>query len=215
MEQRCLFPTIEIDINMPYEIELKLLIAPQDVEKFMRHDLLLRHTIKFSTQTSHNTYYDTHDNVLQKNGYALRIRRVNEIFLLTVKGAEQIKDGLFQRQEWEYKITNAQLDFSGLPLKLQQFLMPLQPKLQPIFNTNFTRREWTVKFYHTTIEVALDQGEIIAGNKKELISEVELELFSGEIVELLIFADRLKKEINLIESNLSKAARGYQLAKIN
>lgn len=199
---------------MTQEIELKLLIAPQDVKKFMRHDLLLRHTIKFSTQTSHNTYYDTNDNVLQKNGYALRIRHVNDTFLLTVKGAEQIKDGLFQRQEWEYKITNAQLDFSGLPLELQQFLKPLQSKLKPIFNTNFTRREWTVKFYHTTIKVALDQGEIIAGNKKELINEVELELFSGEIVELLIFADRLKNEINLIESNLSKAARGYQLAKI-
>ncbi len=71
------------------------------------------------------------------------------------------------------------------------------------------RQIWELNVDGTMIELALDQGQIIVDDYKESISEIELELKSGEKEVLLKFAEQLKRDINSIPGNLSKAARGY------
>jgi inorganic triphosphatase YgiF len=65
------------------------------------------------------------------------------------------------------------------------------------------------------VEMALDQGEVVARSKKghlqDSILEVELELQEGEPEVLFAIADLLGEEIHLAPSDISKAMRGYRL----
>ncbi len=65
------------------------------------------------------------------------------------------------------------------------------------------------------IEIALDRGEVKAGEHQEPICELELELLAGETADLLRLAHRLLESGVLRQGSLSKAARGYHLAQGN
>jgi inorganic triphosphatase YgiF len=66
------------------------------------------------------------------------------------------------------------------------------------------------------IEAAIDQGDVLAvvdgENRRAPISEVELELKSGDEAALHALAAELGKQLSgLAPDNVSKAQRGYQL----
>ncbi len=63
------------------------------------------------------------------------------------------------------------------------------------------------------IEVAFDQGLVLAGDKEDPICEVELELKSGQADSLFTLARTLCEAGGMRLGNLSKAARGYRLAQ--
>lgn len=65
------------------------------------------------------------------------------------------------------------------------------------------------------IEIALDQGEVKAGEFAEPICELELELLSGDTRAVLKLANQLVSQTGLRQGSLSKAARGYHLAQGN
>ncbi|VTN11801.1 Uncharacterized conserved protein [Raoultella terrigena] len=65
------------------------------------------------------------------------------------------------------------------------------------------------------IEIALDRGEVKAGEHQEAICELELELLSGNTADLLALARGLLDTGALRQGSLSKAARGYHLAQGN
>jgi triphosphatase len=58
------------------------------------------------------------------------------------------------------------------------------------------------------IEIALDRGEVKAGEHQEPICELELELLSGKTEDVLALARRLLETGVLRQGSLSKAARG-------
>jgi hypothetical protein len=63
------------------------------------------------------------------------------------------------------------------------------PELVPLFTTDFTRNFWVlVPQEGTRIEVALDRGKIVAGERQEPICEVELELLEGKVADLFTAA---------------------------
>ena len=57
----------------------------------------------------------------------------------------------------------------------------------------------------------LDQGELRRGEQREAISEIELEVKSGDAAPLLDFALALLQDIPLRLGNASKSARGYAM----
>ncbi len=61
-------------------------------------------------------------------------------------------------------------------------------KLQPLFVTDFARNLRLLKFGGAEIELSLDSGTIRAGRRSHRISELELELKSGEPRQLFRFA---------------------------
>src|SRR5690606_24685239 len=61
------------------------------------------------------------------------------------------------------------------------------------------------------IELALDEGWVIAGERKAPILEVELELRQGNLAELFNLAQELAQEVPVWLSDISKAERGYRL----
>ena len=195
---------------MSNETELKLLLAEED------HGLILAApclaTFPRNEQHLANTYFDTPDHVLNKARVALRIRKKNGHFIQTLKTQGESEDGLSRRGEWEWQLTEPVLDVTKLQTVWPESLHNIDiASLEPVFRTDFIRQFSNVIWENAEIELALDLGQVISEGKVAMISELELELKKGNESALLSLADELRKLVELIPSDISKAERGYQL----
>lgn len=197
---------------MSQEIELKLSIPRKALPALRRHPLVVAAVKQGNAVTLDNTYFDTPDLKLRARRVALRTRRAGRRILQTVKCAAESTGGLSQRPEWEQDFTGS-FDFSGVDApKVRKLLQRSAEALQPVFTTRF-RRE--TRLYTSgedvRILVMIDSGEIIAGERREPICEVELELVAGTPQNLLELARQLAADLPLFPEDLSKAQRGFRL----
>lgn len=199
---------------MPNEVELKLRIAAADVPRLRHHPAITGITVgKPITRKLTSIYYDTPPLALLDAGLSLRVRRMSGGWFQAVKGAGHSLAGLHQRMEWEDIIARGEPDFSKItdPALTRIFDEPaLRAALRPIFTTDVRRTEWQLEPTDgSQVEMALDLGELIVGDSREAISEVELELKQGEPARLFELALALLDDIPLWIENVSKAQRGY------
>ena len=202
---------------MTQEIELKFIVNPTELDS-------LRNTLN-SLESQHseprqllNIYYETADNQLRRHDMGLRIRGDNGRYEMTMKIAGRVTGGLHQRPEYNVELSKAELDLSLLPKEVwPEGLSPddLQSQLNPLFSTDFAREKWVVTHGKSRIELALDLGEVKAGELSEPLCELELELLEGETADVLVFAKQLITHPGLRQGSLSKAARGYHLVQGN
>lgn len=195
------------------ETELKLHIFPENIEKFLQHPLL-QTAIHHPAKRLYNTYFDTMDGQLLQKNIGLRIRRVNNKRLQTIKTAGSGLGGLHQRQEWEVEVEGDTPNYQQFPQEILTELLDKKTfeQIRPLFTTDFSRSCWNLHSEDgTMIEIALDQGQVTDGNKSIPISEVELELKSGTADKLYQIALILQDSVPLIIDNQSKAAKGYAL----
>jgi triphosphatase len=166
---------------MSVETELKLSISPAHLNKLRRHPLLRELASgRAVTRKLHSVYYDTPDLRLRSKAMALRLRLEGKKWLQTLKGGGSVQTGLHQRYEWETPVPAGQLDFWALAASNAPLPRGLLKKLQPLFVTDFSRNLRLLHFGRAEIELCLDSGEIRAGEKICPISELELELKSGD-----------------------------------
>ncbi|HEY4075115.1 MAG TPA: CHAD domain-containing protein [Herbaspirillum sp.] len=207
------------------EIELKLLLDPADIAAFRRHALLRQYAItKPRVQQLTSTYFDTDDFHFKRHAIALRVRRINREWVQTIKGEARVSAGLHQRQEWERSLNGPHPDLTlfkdqqgygkGWTKSLTD--SSLTGRLIPVFSTKVRRTIWLLRLEHgSEVELVLDQGEVRgeAPHDKAVapISEIELELKSGDAGELFDFALQLQQSIPLRIGNISKSERGYAL----
>lgn len=201
---------------MKTEIELKLRIDPANIPDLYSSSVISSYTKESPVKEKLvSTYFDTANYDLRQNGFALRIREINNKLLQTVKASGQLVGDLHHREEWENEITNQQPDLAlisddNLRAKLQK-LIATKPLLA-LFTTEFIRTSWQLVLPDKThIELALDQGEIQTKTNSEIISEVELELISGDVTKISKIADQLKQSVPLKVEQRSKADRGFRL----
>ncbi|WP_251977133.1 CYTH domain-containing protein [Salinicola avicenniae] len=180
---------------MSDEIELKLALAPQAPAQIAEHPLL--RSLESRTTPLGNQYYDTPEGALQANRVALRVRRLGERRVQTLKSAAQSQGGLSTRGEWEWPIDDVERNAAGLDVKgLHELAHPALAaidleRLAPVFATDFERRTWRYRQGDSDIEIALDQGEIIVGETRLPICELELELKQGQPEQLWMLAEAL------------------------
>ena len=198
---------------MAIETELKLRIAPQHLAQLKRHPFLRAlSSDRAVTRKLYSIYFDTPDLQLHHAEMALRLRRVGRQWLQTLKGGGAVQAGLHLRNEWETPVAAEQLDFAALEAVGAHPLPPgLRKKVQPLFITDFTRSIRMVQFEGALIELSLDSGEIRAGKATHTISELELELKSGEPLQLFRLALALLDIVPLEIEATSKAEYGYRL----
>lgn len=197
---------------MPIESEIKLHITPENLARLKRHPFLRSlSSCRARTQKLYSIYYDTDDLALRHHAMALRLRRVGSLFVQTLKGGGQVSAGLHQRNEWEMPVAAEQLDFDAL--KASGGVLPhgVCGRLQPVFVTDFSRNIRTLDYEGAQIELCMDSGEIRAGQSSCPISELELELKSGDPKQLFKLALALLDIVPLQVEHTSKAAYGYLL----
>lgn len=198
---------------MSVEMELKLCITPEHLARLKRHPLLKTlATTRASTRRIYNIYYDTLDLKLHGRAIALRLRRIGKQWLQTLKGGGGVQAGLHQRNEWEMPVADEALDFAALKASGAEHLAhSVRKKLQPLFVTEFSRTTRILSFKGAEIELCMDSGEIRAGKARRPISELELELKSGEPAQLFKLAQALLDIVPLEIEHTSKAEYGYRL----
>lgn len=158
-------------------------------------------------------YFDTEDSAMRKARLAYRTREENGRWVATLKDSGASEGGLHRRREIEREAESGEADltvFDGT--EGQEIVRPYYgARLETIVETNFVRRCWILADAAAKIEIALDEGEIIAGDKTAPIRELELELKSGDIDALFALSNWLQKQLGVTEEEQSKFARGLAL----
>ncbi|MBJ3592123.1 inorganic triphosphatase [Salmonella enterica subsp. enterica serovar Saintpaul] len=202
---------------MAQEIELKFIVNHDAVDA-LRERLNTLGGEHHAPSQLLNIYYETPDAWLRGHDMGLRIRGEKGQYEMTLKIAGRVTGGLHQRPEYNIALNAPELDLAQFPAEVWpngELPADLAAQVQPLFSTDFYREKWLVNVEGSQIEIALDQGEVKAGEFAEPICELELELLSGDTRAVLKLANQLVSQTGLRQGSLSKAARGYYLAQGN
>lgn len=168
------------------------------------------------TRTLRSIYFDTPDQALMRAKWSLRVRRVGRHWVQTIKRGTGLSGGLSTPLELEFRVKGPRPDLGGIPdhdllAKLAGLLSGHD--LVPQFETVIRRNAREISSEDgTSIELAIDSGEIVAGDRRSAIGEAEFELKSGNPDQLFKLAKELLNGDPVRFSAQSKAQRGYRLA---
>jgi len=198
-------------MSEPREIELKLECEPSDLATLKAHPLLQDASEQGAADLS-STYFDTAEQDLREAGLGLRVRRIGDRYVQTLKAEV---DGLFRRPEWEQEVSDPEPDLAVLGDTPLDEILGRKDELQPLFTTSVKRQTYLVEQGSSRIEVALDSGRIeapAAGDRIIPICEVELELKQGTAGDVFALSQAIAALAPLRLGVRSKAERGYSLA---
>jgi triphosphatase len=158
-----------------------------------------------------SVYFDTDKLNLRKHGISLRVRRIGDRHIQTIKTDRNVT--ALERDEWESETEGELPDFKAAR---KTALRPLLSKkvrrtLKPVFETRVRRTIYSVKHGDGEIEVSVDSGQIFANGRSRPLHEVELEVKRGDPSELFELVHQLARRVPLTPSAKSKAERGYEL----
>lgn len=191
---------------MGIEFELKFRTDPQTLQAMDREIKGEKAVYEMET-----TYYDTPDGALSRRHYTLRRRQENEKGVCTLKTPA---DGL-GRQEFEVVCPTIQEAIPAL-CKLsgiEDLPLLLKEGVVPVCGARFTRIARTVTLRDCVVEVALDRGVLIGGDRQEPLCEAEVELKSGSRQGAVLYAMELAAAYGLEQESRSKFYRARALAK--
>jgi len=196
------------------EIELKLLIPAGAMDQLRAAPVIARHARnRGAARRLETIYYDTLDRALFTHGLSLRVRRSGNRYLQTIKRAP-VHGQPFARYEWQTPVSSLTPDLALIAA--DEIGGPLETlsadALHPIFATKFRRRTQKLQLSDAVIEVAFDEGSIEAGEHRESLAEIELEMKSGDPRVLYDVAIGLLEIAPLRIDTQSKSDRGYSLA---
>ena len=191
------------------ETELKFACDLSAIPGLKAHPILAK--AKSRPKASlHAAYFDASDQRLQKAGLSLRVRTERGRSIQTVKS----NDGAgLSRGEWEREVEGGDVDRIALGKTPAAKLLKSEA-IEEQFTVSVERETFLVRHGGSEIEVAIDEGRIVAQRTggSESICEVELELKDGEAFDLFALARELGSGTPLRVSLKSKAERGYNLA---
>jgi inorganic triphosphatase YgiF len=197
------------------EIELKLRIAPEDVDRLKRHPLIRSLSVgRPVTQRLRSVYFDTPKLTLLGRDVTLRVRRVGRHHVQTVKSGSVHQLGLFSRGELEHPVKGSMPEPDKIAdprLRAMIGKPDIAANLQPIFDTEVKRVRRRLTQGQGEIGLDIDVGMIRTATGSAPICEVELELKTGEPGQLFELVRQLSKDVPLRLATCSKAARGFAL----
>ena len=196
------------------ELELKLLAPQGTLEKLREAPFIVQHARnRGAFHRLETVYYDTPERLLFQHGMSLRVRRSGKHFVQTLKLLPGIGQPLARRQ-WEAPVDGVTPDLAQLPADEVGGPMTTltNDALTPVFATKVRRHARQLDLPDASVEIAFDEGTIEAGARQEVLSEIELELKSGNAGVLFDLGTQLLDAAPLQVGTRSKAERGYALA---
>ena len=203
------------------ETEFKLSLSPAVASRILRYKGIKplrkgrcgkRHLV--------STYFDTPRHALRKSDIVLRVRNNGKGREQTIKAPFQGPAGLQNFREWTVPVNGdcpnlCAVDDPALAHKLSRG--HYEKRLGPVFTTDFEREAIHIRTNGTEFELAVDQGIIRAetreGCVEERICEAEFELLSGDLEHMFDIALELCETYDIRLGHLTKAQRGYALAR--
>ena len=204
---------------MIIESELKFALDPGQTRRLLKSKLLKRSADGKAVQRRLvSTYFDTRQHVLRKAGGALRIRESGEHREQTLKLPAPGPIGMQNNEEWTVPVSGRTPDLGLFDKAVSRRLgrRGRRANLAPVFTSDFQRTAVALRRGKTRFEMALDLGELRApgpGARTMPLCEVEFELLKGHPLPMLDFILALSDEIDLQPAYLTKAQRGYALAR--
>jgi inorganic triphosphatase YgiF len=194
------------------EIELKLRASPAAIEQIRKAPVIVQNARNRGVVRRLDTvYYDTPDHALARQRGSLRVRRTGTRYVQTLKLARADR-APFTRQEWEAAVDSPAPDLTRLPAEINAALALTADELAPVFATRIRRRAQRLTFGGAEVDIAFDEGTVEAGEQREALTEIELELKAGDIAALFDVGIQLLDVAPLRIGTLTKADRGYALA---
>ncbi|MBV8412624.1 MAG: CHAD domain-containing protein [Alphaproteobacteria bacterium] len=192
---------------------MKFALSPEARRRVERYLDRAGHDGARQVKVLNTTYFDSPDRKLSKAGFTLRVRELTadaQRFRQTVKSSG---NGTFERQEWEWAVDGPQPDLGRLA---EVAAFPLQgvtgADIRPVFRTEITRTIVTLRpAAGAKIELALDEGAVVASSGSQPVRELELELKEGQPAALMRLGLELLETVPLSLLIESKAQRGFQL----
>ena len=196
------------------EIEVKLRTTPEKITN-LRRSRWWRDLKKVGRQSLHSVYFDTSKHQLRDCNISLRIRTNGHSIVQTVKMANAAAGSLVRR-EWEMLVPDAIPDPSLIidPVLPPAFRQLTSADLRPMFNVDVRRETRRVTSDRVQIDVSLDDGAVIAGQHREPLHEIELELVAGALSDLFEEARRISDVVDGRLHARTKADLGYALSEI-
>lgn len=203
------------------EIEIKYSIIGQKIgDKLWQDEILSEMEDENSREyiEMKSAYFDTDDYVLSENDIAFRVRKENKRVVASLKWGGKNDGALHERQEFNVPMDNedsfrrpdaAVFKESEIGENILR-LIDERPLIQ-LMEITYLRRCFRIDTGKSLIEVSIDEGEIMTENGTEPINEVELELFTGDVEDLLRVGTSLCERYDLEEETESKYARGLKL----
>ncbi len=149
-----------------------------------------------------SVYFDTPGRLLRSFGISLRTRYDGKTTVQTLKAAGRGGSSI-SRREWESTLPDTEpgspnwcFPFPDLSMINDRALPGVLRKLkashlEPLFEIKIERSTKETRTGNTRIEYAVDRGEVIVGDRKAGISEIELELLGGDMARLFASARQL------------------------
>lgn len=199
------------------EIELKFLLREAASKVWSRLRAAEVAFEKPRTRLLRSIYWDTPEHVLAKKNVALRVRRDGRRWIQTVKTKQELSSGLSQAGEIESPASGGRLSVETIPdeaVRNDLLKWINGAPLQPVCETIIRRAATLVSLPDgTRAELAVDIGQIVAGQLSAELREVEIELIDGSPAGLFAIARTIFPEGGVAFSRLSKSGRGYLLAE--
>ena len=208
------------------EIELKFQIPPQQVDA--AREALAQAAGRIEPLGLQAAYFDTADSLLARHRMALRVRREGNDWVQTFKAAGQ--DAMTRVED--NQATKAPLDGQIKPdlalhtaPAVRQALAKAWGReelgtvtsddlgLKAVYATRFDRWACREQHPHGQVIVCVDIGEVLAGELREPIQELEIELAEGRAQAVIDTARHWVDQHGVWLDVQSKAYRGTRLAR--
>ncbi len=202
------------------EIELKFLVEEELTrERILQDDHLRKLAGEEALEVipMKAVYYDTEEKDLLKKMYAFRVRYEDVRAVATMKWGGGAEEGLHQRGELNVTVNEVFAEcpnvdiFKGSEIYEEIAEAVGEKPLIPVMEMEFVRKQMHVDTGKSISVVSFDEGEIRTAGGTAPISEVEVELYSGDQDDMIALGKELAAKYNLTPGNKSKYQRGLEL----
>lgn len=203
------------------EIELKYSIGTVEIADAIWEDeeiRLMEEAGSRNREELNAIYYDTEELDLLKHDIAFRIREEGTRVIATLKWNGKTVGALHTREELNVNLGEGKCTDNPDPTVFSQseigaeLLEVIGDKtLHGFIQVHVSRRKVRVDTNQAIFEIALDSGLVITNNGTCIISEAEIELYSGKEDELVSLGEHLAQKYELVPETRSKFARGLAL----
>ena len=202
------------------EIELKFLVEEELTrERILQDDHLRKLAGEEALEVipMKAVYYDTEEKELLKKMYAFRVRYEDVRPVATMKWGGGVEEGLHQRGELNVTVNEVFSEcpnvdiFKGSEIYEEIAEAVGEKPLIPVMEMEFVRKQMHVDTGKSISVVSFDEGEIRTAGGTAPISEVEVELYSGDQDDMIALGKELAAKYNLTPGNKSKYQRGLEL----